>query len=60
VGQVLGGVLVWADLFHTTWRTVFLINVPIGIVLLVAASRLLPPDGERQRDRLDFAGVATL
>lgn len=60
VGQVLGGVLVWADLFHTTWRPVFLINVPIGIVLLVAASRLLPPDGEHRRDRLDFAGVATL
>ena len=59
-GQVLGGVLVWADLFHATWRPVFLINVPIGIVLLVAAWRLLPPDGERRRDRLDLAGVATL
>jgi len=53
VGQILGGVLVWADLFHTTWRPVFLINVPIGIVLLVAASRLLPPDGEHQRDQGD-------
>jgi len=60
VGQVLGGVLVWADLFHTTWRPAFLINVPIGIVLLIAAARLLPPDQERRRDRLDFAGVATL
>jgi Major Facilitator Superfamily len=59
-GQVLGGVLVWADLFHATWRPVFLINVPIGIVLLVAAWRLLPPDGEHRRDRLDLAGVATL
>lgn len=59
-GQVLGGVLVWANLFHATWRPVFLINVPIGIVLLVAAWRLLPPDGEHRRDRLDFAGVATL
>lgn len=60
LGQVLGGVLVWADLFHTTWRPVFLINVPIGIVLLLAASRLLPPDGEHRRERLDFVGVATL
>ena len=60
VGQILGGVLVWADLFHTTWRPVFLINVPIGIVLLAAASKLLPPDRERRPDRLDVAGVATL
>jgi len=30
VGQVLGGVLVTADLWGTGWRPVFLINVPIG------------------------------
>jgi EmrB/QacA subfamily drug resistance transporter len=36
-GQVLGGVLVeW-----TSWRAVFLVNVPVGIVALLLAPRLL-------------------
>src|SRR6266478_6515421 len=42
VGQVLGGLLVTADLFGTGWRPVFLVNVPIGAVLLVASRRWLP------------------
>jgi MFS family permease len=60
VGQVLGGVIVSADLFGTGWRPVFLVNVPIGAVLSVLAVRHLPGDrGQRQRG-LDPAGVGTL
>jgi EmrB/QacA subfamily drug resistance transporter len=60
VGQVLGGVLVSADLFGTGWRPVFLVNVPIGIVLLALARRGLPSDrGERART-MDPLGVITL
>lgn len=44
-GQVLGGVLVSADLFGTGWRPVFLVNVPVGVVLLIMARRVLPRDG---------------
>ena len=40
VGQLLGGALVAADLWGTGWRPIFLINVPIGLVALVAARRL--------------------
>ena len=29
-GQVVGGLLVSADLLGSTWRPVFLLNVPIG------------------------------
>jgi EmrB/QacA subfamily drug resistance transporter len=36
-GQVLGGVLVE----FTSWRAVFLVNVPVGIVALLLAPRLL-------------------
>src|SRR5262249_33227591 len=60
VGQVLGGLLVSANLFDTGWRPVFLINVPIGVVWLVAAARLLPPDVQREGGRLDLPGVAAL
>lgn len=60
VGQVLGGLIVSADLFGTGWRPVFLVNVPIGAVLLVWAGRNLPA-GRGQPDRaLDPAGVVTL
>ena len=49
-GQVVGGLLVSADLWGSTWRPVFLLNVPIGAVLLIAGSRLLPRGrGERGR-----------
>ena len=62
VGQVLGGVLVAADLFGTGWRPIFFVNVPVGAVLLLAAARFLPdrrPDPEARR-RLDLPGVTIL
>ncbi len=60
IGQVLGGVMVSADILGTGWRPVFLVNVPIGLVLLAVAGRHLPADrGERDR-QLDPAGVALL
>jgi MFS family permease len=58
VGQILGGVLVSADLFGAGWRPVFLINVPIGIVLLVG-TRALPRFAAIHR-RLDLIGLVLL
>jgi predicted MFS family arabinose efflux permease len=60
VGQVLGGVLVSADLFGTGWRPVFLVNVPIGLVLLVASFRLLPIDRPEPARPLDLGGLISL
>lgn len=60
VGQILGGVLIAADLLGTGWRPVFLINVPIGVALMVAGLRFLPADGPPAQRRLDLWGVAAL
>ncbi|GAA3060097.1 MFS transporter [Actinokineospora globicatena] len=61
LGQLLGGVLVSADLFGTGWRPIFLINVPLGALLLAAAVRYLPRDDRaRHREPLDLRGVAVL
>jgi EmrB/QacA subfamily drug resistance transporter len=60
VGQVLGGVVVSADLFGTGWRPVFLVNVPIGLALLGWAGRHLPTDRGSAHRRLDPAGVVSL
>ncbi|HWN33512.1 MAG TPA: MFS transporter [Pseudonocardia sp.] len=58
-GQVLGGVLIAADLFGTGWRPIFLINVPLGLALLLAGRRLLP-ETPRRPGGLDWPGVAAL
>lgn len=60
VGQVLGGVLVSADLLGTGWRPVFLVNVPIGLVLLVASFRFLPVDESAPARPLDLGGLISL
>lgn len=62
-GQVLGGALVAADLFGTGWRPVFLVNVPVGAVLLVLGRRMLPrdPAGRSVAGRgLDLPGLVLL
>nr|WP_307962082.1 hypothetical protein [Salinispora arenicola] len=41
-GQLIGGVLIWADPMGLGWRSVFLINVPIGIMALVLVPRRVP------------------
>jgi MFS family permease len=60
VGQVAGGVLVSADLFGTTWRPVFLVNVPIGVALLVAGWRMLPAGPGQPGRGLDVGGLVIL
>src|SRR6266511_1866241 len=57
LGQILGGVLVTADLFGQSWRPVFFINVPVGLVLLVAGVWVLPRDTPVTARRLDPAGL---
>jgi MFS family permease len=59
-GQVVGGVMVSADLLGSTWRPVFLLNVPIGVILFVAGLRFLPQGRGEPGRRLDLAGVAVL
>ena len=43
-GQVVGGLLVNANLFGSQWRPVFLVNVPIGLAVLALAPRFIPRD----------------
>ncbi|WP_458243720.1 MFS transporter [Streptomyces sp. MAI_2237] len=62
-GQVVSGVLVDADLFGTSWRPVFLVNVPVGLALLVLGGRVLPVRDAVDRDRargLDVPGLLLL
>ena len=57
-GQVIGGLLVNANLFGSQWRPVFLVNVPIGLAVLCLAPRFVPRDAPAGARRLDLAGLA--
>jgi predicted MFS family arabinose efflux permease len=72
-GQSLGGLLISADVLGMTWRPVFLINLPLGVVLLWLAWRYLPAGNSSAGDlpaagnarpgaggSLDLPGVAAL
>jgi MFS family permease len=57
-GQVIGGVLVTANLFGQTWRPVFLVNVPIGLALLALVPRVVPRDEPGARAPAGGSGPA--
>ncbi|WP_158892977.1 DHA2 family efflux MFS transporter permease subunit [Amycolatopsis anabasis] len=57
VGPVLGGFIVR----ELDWRWMFFVNVPIGVVTVLLAARVLPADGPREAGaRLDTLGLCLL
>ena len=60
-GPILAGWLLHLDLFGSQWRSIFLINVPFGIIAAALAWRVLPRrGGEDPAARLDLTGVGLL
>jgi EmrB/QacA subfamily drug resistance transporter len=57
-GQILGGGLIQANIFGLGWRAIFLVNVPVGILALIAASVVVPHAWAERRPRLDLIGAA--
>src|SRR3954470_6545469 len=53
---VLGGALTDGNLAGLGWRSIFLVNVPLGIAGLVGALRVMPRTGGRPGTRLDPLG----
>lgn len=60
VGPTLAGILTDINIFGLGWRVVFLVNLPIGAILIPAGLRVLPLARRRNRTRLDISGVALL
>jgi EmrB/QacA subfamily drug resistance transporter len=60
IGPVVGGGLIALGGPDLGWRLVFFVNIPIGILVIFLARRLLPPPTESIRHRLDFLGAALL
>jgi MFS family permease len=57
-GQLVGGALIGLDVLGLGRRTVFLINVPVGIAAVVAAGLIVPESRSENARRLDLPGVA--
>src|ERR1700704_2124264 len=60
IGLVLGGVLTEADLFGWSWRSVFFVNVPIALISLIAAVKVVPETRDRSAGRPDLVGATLL
>lgn len=67
LGQLLGGAIITASVGGSGWRGIFLINVPVGLIALVLARRVIPElggptvlssTGRGSTGRLDLAGTA--
>jgi EmrB/QacA subfamily drug resistance transporter len=56
IGPVLGGLFVT----YWSWRGIFLVNVPIGLVLLVLSLALISRTRTRSAVRIDVVGVGLL
>ena len=59
-GQILGGVLVAADIAGTGWRSVFLVNVPVVLAGLVPAFRVVPETRSPRPEPVDVPGTFLL
>ena len=56
IGPVLGGVFVT----YWSWRGIFLVNVPLGVILIASGAVFIPASTWRRDQRLDVRGVALL
>ncbi|MEO3751271.1 MFS transporter [Streptomyces sp. B6B3] len=59
-GQVIGGVLVAADLAGLGWRAVFMINVPVVLVALALVARFVPETRAARPTPIDVPGTVLL
>lgn len=57
-GQLVGGLLIQADIVGTGWRSVFLVNAPVGLIAAAVAPRLVPESRSERARRVDATGMA--
>jgi EmrB/QacA subfamily drug resistance transporter len=60
VGFIAGGWLVALNLAGMGWRSIFGVNVPIGIAIVIAALLLMPAMPRSANTRLDLPGATVL
>lgn len=56
VGPIVGGVFV----SYWSWRGIFLVNVPVGILLIALTVKFIPASAKRPASRVDIPGIVLL
>ena len=56
LGPIIGGVIVT----YWSWREIFLVNVPSGVLLIVLAWKFVPHSAPKKAARIDLVGAALL
>ena len=56
LGPTIGGLII----DNASWRWIFYVNVPIGVIAFAAALRLLPASKPSPADRLDVTGLGLM
>ncbi|QBD81094.1 MFS transporter [Ktedonosporobacter rubrisoli] len=59
-GQLLGGLLILANIAGLGWRLIFLINVPLGLLTILGAAFFLFEHHQARAARLDVRGLLIL
>jgi EmrB/QacA subfamily drug resistance transporter len=59
-GQLLGGYFISAHLIHDSWRLIFLVNIPVGVIAVFLAWLFLKESKEDSGKRFDITGVIWL
>src|ERR1700755_3039907 len=60
LGPILGPVIGGLIIDHFSWRWIFFVNLPVGVVALILAWRILPSAERDTRSRLDVVGLLLL
>jgi EmrB/QacA subfamily drug resistance transporter len=61
IGPILGPTLAGLILQHAGWQWIFLVNLPVGVLAVLLAWRILPPDRDlRVRRNFDVPGFLML
>lgn len=57
LGPIIGGLLIQANIANLDWRPIFLINVPVGLIGIIAGIKYLPNGKSPHPLKLDITGT---
>jgi EmrB/QacA subfamily drug resistance transporter len=60
IGQFLGGYFIGSHLITDSWRLIFLVNLPVGIIAMILAYYFVQESGQNKATSFDVPGIILL